>query len=116
MANEVEDKKWKTWQDWCNLVLGIVLAISPAWAAYGAGAGKTWAIIGGIVMAVIALWSLGSAASAASEWTQIVVDVIVFILPWCVGASSVAGGWWMWVIAVIALILAIWSMQANKQN
>jgi hypothetical protein len=118
MAEESSQKKslaWKTWQDWVSVVAGVVLAISPAWAAYGNGSGKVWAIIGGIVMACVALWSLASSASAASEWTQIVVDVIVFILPWCVGAASVAGGWWMWILAVITLIMAIWSMQAHKE-
>lgn len=114
--SDSKDLKWKTWQDWVTLVAGVILAISPAWAAYGGGAGITWAIIGGIVMLGVALWSLATAASKASEWTQIVVDIIVFILPWCVGASSVAGGWWMWIMAVIAVIMAIWSMQANNND
>ena len=109
-----DDLKWKTWQDWVNLIAGVVLALSPLWVAYGAA--SYWPIIAGIVIAVVGLWALATAASQAAEWVQIVVAVITFILPWIGGFSAESGAWWAWILGVVVFILGIWALVQYKRD
>ncbi|GAA2181209.1 hypothetical protein GCM10009785_15170 [Brooklawnia cerclae] len=102
--------KWRTWQDWTNLVLGVILAVAPAFADFKSGAGVGWAVTLGIVILLVALWALATEASQASEWVQVVAGVIAFLAPWFGAFSGTSGAWFAWIIGVLVVVLAIWAL------
>lgn len=105
---------WKTWQDWVNLVAGVLLALTPLLAEYGSASG--WAITLGIIIAVVALWALATASSKASEWVQVVAGVVAFITPWIGSFSTDSGAWWTWVLSVIVVIAAVWALAGDTSE
>lgn len=57
------------WEEWGNLVLGIWLAISP--------------------------WVLGFAGLVAAMWNAVIVGLVVAVLAlWALGTDKDIGGWW----------------------
>lgn len=107
------DYKWRTWQDWCNLVLGVFLAVTPTFLS---GISVGWAVTMGVVVAVIALWALATSASQTSEWFQVAAGVVTFIAPWIAGFAAGAAGWITWVLGVVVVGLALWSMFQYKAD
>jgi hypothetical protein len=58
------------WEEWGNVVLGVWLLISPWALGYSAVAAATWnAVIIGIVVAVLALWALGTDKDIGGWWS-----------------------------------------------
>ena len=115
MSSETsENRNWKTWQDWTNLVLGVLLALTPLFAEFDKG--STWAVVMGIIIAVVAIWSLATASSKASEWLQIIASDFTFFTPWFGGFSWGSGAWWTWVLAVVAVILAATTLSSSDQK
>lgn len=112
MAGPSQTRAWKTWPDWVNVVLGAYLALSPLWTL-AAPAG--WFVTLGILIAVVGLWALGTASSAGSEWTQIVLGAITFLAPWIGGFAAVTGAaWTAWIIGVLVIIFAAVGMSQRK--
>jgi hypothetical protein len=58
------------WQEWVNLVLGIWLAISPWMLGFSGLVAAMWnALIVGAVVAVLALWALGTDKDIGGWWS-----------------------------------------------
>jgi len=112
-AHVTTDAAWRTWQDWVNLVLGVFFALTPLFIT---GISTGWAVALGIVIAVVALWALGTASSPASEWVQVVAGAVTFLSPWFGGFATGAAGWTAWILGLVVLVLAIWSMNAHKES
>ena len=58
------------WEEWANVVLGVWLVISPWVLGFsGLGAAMWNAVIVGIVVAVLALWTLGTDKDIGGWWS-----------------------------------------------
>ncbi len=104
---------WKTWPDWINLVVGAYVLLAPIWTS---GVSTGWFIVLGILAIVDALWALGTASSAASEWGQVVIGIVLFLSPWFAGFAGMTGGdWTAWIAGILLIVFAFAGMgQAKK--
>ena len=58
------------WEEWVNVVLGVWLVISPWVLGFSSLATAMWnAVIVGIVVAVLALWALGTDKDIGGWWS-----------------------------------------------
>ena len=58
------------WEEWANVVLGVWLVISPWALGFSSLATAMWnAVIVGIVVAVLALWALGTDKDIGGWWS-----------------------------------------------
>ena len=99
---------WRRWQDWANVVLGVVLFITPF--VFGGPARPTaaWtAFIGGALLVIVGLWALSSPVNRTGEWAEGILGVLLFISPWVLGFTGVSGmAWSAWIIGVLSVLLA----------
>ena len=59
------------WEEWANVVLGVWLVISPWALGFSSLATAMWnAVIVGIVVAVLALWALGTDKDIGGWWSH----------------------------------------------
>jgi hypothetical protein len=96
-------------QDWINLVLAVVLFVSP-WAFGFAGeTGAAWnAWICGIVIAVLAVLALVKFAEW-EEWIAAALGVWLIISPWVLGFAAMATALWTHIVlGVVIAALAVW--------
>jgi hypothetical protein len=111
-------KPWTRWQNWANVVLGVILFVAP-WVtgtAYDLGisadshaAWNAWIV--GAVVALVALWSLAAPASQLPEWINVVLGIWLFIAPWVLGYSLLtASAWTAWIIGILVIIMAGWAI------
>lgn len=105
------------WQSWVNLILGIILFISPWYSVTWGHPTSSWdAWIFGVLIVLVAIWALATTVPAAVSWINIVFGAWVFISPWVLGFASVASviAWSFWIIGAIVFILAIWAVAQNR--
>jgi hypothetical protein len=63
--------KVMAWEEWANVVLGIALLISPWVLGFSTLMAAMWnAVIVGIVVAVLALWALGTDKDIGGWWSH----------------------------------------------
>jgi hypothetical protein len=109
-------EKWNRWQDWANVVLGVVLFITPF--VFGATGNQTVAFtayIGGVLLVLVGLFNLANPASQAGEWTEGVLGALVFLSPWLLGfAGLTMMAWSAWIIGVLAVILTASVLFADR--
>lgn len=105
------------WQSWVNLILGVILFISPWYSVTWGHANSSWnAWILGVLIVLVAIWALSTTAPAAVSWINIVFGAWVFISPWVLGyaSSTSVEAWSAWIIGAIVFILAIWAVAQNR--
>ncbi|MGA4670344.1 SPW repeat domain-containing protein [Propionibacteriaceae bacterium Y1923] len=108
------DRKWKTWPDWVNLVLGGYVALAPLWTT-GASAG--WFVTLGLLLDAGSLWALGSASSPASEWTMIVLAAVLFLAPWMGGFAAATGAaWTAWIVGLAVIVFSAVGLSQRKKS
>ena len=90
--------------DWVNLVLAVLLIISPWVLAYPAGAASYNAVIAGLIIGLVAIGAL-VAFNQWEEWVNLVVGVWVFIAPFLLGFAGAASA--MWAHVIIGLVVAV---------
>jgi hypothetical protein len=90
--------------DWINLVLAIVLFVSPWVFGFAAGVTTTNAMIGGLIIGVVAVIALVSFAQW-EEWLNLVAGLGVAVSPWVVGFATETTA--VWVHVVIGLAVAV---------
>lgn len=107
------DKTWKTWPDWVNVILGVVLVITPMVAA---AAPTAWFVTLGLIAAAVGLIGLGTASAKGWEITQMVVGAIVFLAPW-IGGFAAAGGvaWTAWIVGLALIVFAAVAMNQGTK-
>src|SRR5262249_31129491 len=102
--------------DWINLVLAIILFVSPWVLGFPAGVASVNAMIAGLVIGVIAIGALVSFAQW-EEWVTLVLGLWSLISPWILGFSDATGATWVHVIIGLAVaILAgveLWMMSGT---
>jgi hypothetical protein len=77
-----------TWIAWTNLGLGIWLAVAGFALRHASGAGVVEDVIGGLFVALAALWAAGAfnrRVSAFASWTVALAGIWVAIAPWVLG-------------------------------
>ena len=99
---------WKRWQDWADVVLGILLFISPfVFGGMAVPAAEWTALIGGVLLVIVGLWNLASPANRAGEWIEGLIGVLVFIAPWVLAFTGLSAmAWSAWIIGVLAVLSA----------
>ena len=90
--------------DWINLVLAILLVISPWVLGFSATAASYNAVIAGLIIGLVAVGAIVAFAQW-EEWVNLVVGVWVFIAPFVLGFSIEAPA--MWTHVVIGLVVAV---------
>jgi hypothetical protein len=113
-------RRTSTWQDWCNLVLGMWLFISPWALQFGHGlqapsnggvAAAAWnAWIMGALIFIAAATALGSVA-LWQEWLALIFGAWVFIAPWALGFTSMSmTSWDHWIVGALTFLIAACSI------
>ena len=77
-----------TWIAWTNLGLGMWLAVAGFALRHASGAGIVEDVIGGLFVALAALWAAGAfnrRISALASWTVALAGTWVAIAPWVLG-------------------------------
>lgn len=77
-----------TWIAWTNLGLGMWLAVAGFALGHTSGAGIVEDVIGGLFVALAALWAAGAfnrRVSAFASWTVALMGAWVAIAPWVLG-------------------------------
>ena len=104
-------RPWTRWQSWVNVVLGIILFISP-WYTVTWEYGTSWnAWIIGVAIVIVALIALSEAVRPAAAWLNVILAIWLFISPWVLGYAFLSGmAWTAWIIGVLVFILALWAV------
>jgi SPW repeat len=101
MANIMENKHP---QDLVNLVLAVLLFLSPWVLGYSTLQPAAWnAWISAVVIAVIAIGAL-SVFREWEEWLNLIAGVWVVIAPWVLGFAAATNA--MWTHVVLGLLVA----------
>jgi hypothetical protein len=99
--------------DWVNLVLAVVLVLSPWVLAFSAGAATFNALIAGLVIGLIAIGTLVAFAQW-EEWVTLVLGLWVLVAPFVLGFTADAMAMWTHILVGLAVaILAaveLWSV------
>jgi len=102
---ETSTRTWTRWQDWAQVVLGVVAALSTIWVDTSTKVLWTMIILGALI-AIDGLWSLAAPGVVASEGVEVVLGVLLFIAPWVMGYTALTGAsWFSWVIGALAVIV-----------
>lgn len=96
-------KAWTRWQDWAEVVLGVIVLLSPLVVDTTSGAMWTMIVLGALI-AIDGLVSLAMPAMVYGEWFQMVLGVLLFISPWVIGYTDMtAASWTSWVAGVLTV-------------
>jgi predicted MFS family arabinose efflux permease len=106
----------KTAQDWINLVLAVLLFISPWVVGYVADTTPAWnAWIFGVVLAVITLATL-SAFAEWEEWLNFIIGLWLIISPWALRFSADMNARWTHVIlGILVAAVSAWAIWGHRQ-
>jgi hypothetical protein len=110
-----EDKTVDRFQDWVNLILGVLLFLAPwlfGFTDQVLAAWNSW--IAGIVVAALSVAALVRFAEW-EEWVNVAIGVWILVSPWLLGFAGVRSAMWVSVIlgAVIA-IMAAWEAWTTR--
>jgi uncharacterized membrane protein HdeD (DUF308 family) len=100
-------RAWTRPQDWAEVVLGVVAALSPLWMDTNNAA--VWAmVVLGALIAVDGLVSLAMPGLVYGEYVQVVLGVLMFISPWVLSYSELDGiSWSSWIIGALTVIAGL---------
>lgn len=105
-------KKWSRPQDWGELVVGVLVALSPL-VVGASGVAVATLIVLGVLIAADGLWSLAAPGFVVSEGIQIVLGALLFISPWVLAFTGFAGASWVsWVGGVLTVIAGLVALPA----
>lgn len=91
-------------QDWVNLVLAVLLFISPWVLGFSLEPYPAWnAWISAIVIFVVAIGAL-SAFREWEEWLNLIVGIWVVVAPWVLAFSAITNA--VWAHVVLGLLVA----------
>ena len=109
---ETSTRAWTRWQDWAQVVLGVVAALSTIWVDTSTKVLWTMIVLGALI-AIDGLWSLAAPGVVASEGVEVVLGVLLFIAPWVMGYTALTGAsWFSWVIGALAVIVGATALPA----
>ena len=90
---------------WMSMALGLVIAVTPAWAQTTAvGAGFTLGL--GAMTLMYGGWSLIARDPTRDHWAMSVVGLVLAIAPWIGGYAGDGAAWVSWIGGVALMVLA----------
>ena len=89
--------------DVANLILGVILLVSPWIFRFSSGAPSQNAFASGIVIAAISIAAL-AAFAVWEEWLNLIVGIWILVSPWVLGFAGTTA---MQVHVVIGVIVAV---------
>lgn len=91
-------------QDWANLVLAVLLFLSPWILGFSAEQYAAWnAWISAVVVAALAIGAI-SAFQEWEEWLSLIAGIWVVVSPWVLGFTAITIATWTHV--VLGLLIA----------
>ncbi|MEU6644282.1 SPW repeat protein [Saccharomonospora sp. NPDC046836] len=101
---QLSARPWTRPHDWAEVVLGVVLALSPIWMTTSTAAMWTMIVLG-VLIALDGLLSLAMPGLVYGEGVQVVLGVLAFISPWVIGYMSFTGAaWTTWIIGALTIL------------
>jgi len=105
------------WQDWCNLILGAWLFLSPWILQFGEAGGRTIAAMNAswnawILGIIVFLVSVGATFrnEAWPEWLDFALGIWIFFAPWFLGFAGLPmAAWNHWIVGALIVILGFWN-------
>jgi hypothetical protein len=109
-------EKWNRWQDWANVVVGVILFITPFVFGATTNTAAAWtAYVGGVLLVLVGLFDLANPDNQLGDWTEGVLGLLVFISPWVLGFSGLTMmAWSAWIIGVVSVVLAASVLFADR--
>ena len=103
--------------DWINLILGLLLVISPWLFGFVATTSAMWnAVILGVIIAALSILAI-SAYARWEEWVNALAGLWVIFSPWFLGFSGVASAAWThFIVGIVVVVIAaieMWLMNAQ---
>ncbi|MGH3951196.1 MAG: SPW repeat protein [Pseudonocardiaceae bacterium] len=96
-------RPWTRPHDWAEVVLGVVLIVSPMMFDTSTAAMWTMVVLG-VLIALDGLASLAMPGMVYGEWVQIALGALLFISPWVMGYTEFTSASWMsWVVGILAI-------------
>jgi hypothetical protein len=104
MSDASSTRAWTRWQDWAEVVLGVVAVLSPLWMDTTSTVTWTMIVLGGLI-ALDGLFSLAMPGVVYGEYVQIVLGVLLFISPWAMSFTNLSTA--MWTAFIIGALTVI---------
>ncbi|MFD7656578.1 SPW repeat protein [Actinosynnema sp. NPDC059797] len=105
-------KAWTRWQDWAEVVIGVLVLLSPL-VVETSTAGMWTMVVLGALIALDGLASLARPAMVYGEWFQVVLGALLFIAPWVIGYSDLtAASWVSWIGGALTVAMGAMAMPA----
>lgn len=96
-------RAWTRPHDWAEVVLGVVLILSPLVFDTSTSAMWTMVVLGALI-ALDGLASLAMPGMVYGEWVQMAFGALLFISPWAMGYTEFTGAAWMsWIVGVLTI-------------
>ncbi|MEU6156332.1 SPW repeat protein [Actinosynnema sp. NPDC047251] len=105
-------RAWTRWQDWAEVVIGVLVVLSPLVVTTSNAAMWTMIVLGALI-AIDGLASLAMPGMVYGEWFQVVLGALLFISPWVMGYSDLmAASWVSWVGGVLTVAAGATALSA----
>jgi uncharacterized membrane protein HdeD (DUF308 family) len=96
-------RAWRRPHDWAEVVLGVVLLLSPLMFETTTAAMWTMVVLGALI-AIDGVVSLAMPGMVYGEGAQNVLGVLLFVSPWAMGYTAMTSAAWMsWSVGVLTI-------------
>ncbi|QGU03464.1 SPW repeat domain-containing protein [Corynebacterium comes] len=104
LAIRAGDPATRPWHDQINLVIAMVVVLTPLWTTAEL---VSWFVPLGVIGFLVAVWALVTSSSRDSEKAMIAVGAVLCATPWLGGFSTHAGAaWTAWIAGVALMVFA----------
>ena len=114
----MNNQTWTRWQNWVNVVLGIILFVSPWYTVtwrYSTSSWNAWIL--GVLIVIMALAAAAAPRYPVTSWINIFLGLWVFISPWLLGFTLLTGmDWTAWIIGALVFLIAIWAVSQASSS
>ncbi|PXY21384.1 SPW repeat protein [Prauserella muralis] len=102
---ETSARPWTRPHDWAEVVLGVVLVLSPIWMDTNNAALWTMIVLGALI-AIDGLASLAMPGMVYGEGIQIVLGALAFVSPWVMSYTDFGGAaWTSWIVGGLTVLV-----------
>ncbi|MCS6945356.1 MAG: SPW repeat protein [Sutterellaceae bacterium] len=80
---------------WNAAILGVLISAAAIWALFRVFAWQQWANVAFGLWLIVSPWLLGFGGVAAALYNAVIVGLVVAVLAlWALGTDRDIGGWW----------------------
>lgn len=98
-------EQWKSWVDWVNVVLGVVLIM---WGVTPGGAIEWSILLGGVAIALVAIWSLAAPEQPTPERVNVLLGLWVAVAPLMLGYTQTPNAAVSRLVGPCVAAIAVW--------